>query len=156
TFCLSKGLSAPIGSVLCGTKEFVERAKGYRRMLGGAMRQSGIVAAAGLVALDTMVDRLAEDHANARRLAEGLAEISGLEIDLDAVQSNLVFVDIRSTGLTSTEFLRAAGEHGILGLARGRDKVRLVLNRHITAEDVDYAIGAIREVVGASQPVAAR
>jgi threonine aldolase len=89
TFCLSKGLSAPIGSVICGSKDFIAEARRKRKMLGGGMRQAGVLAAAGIVALEKMIDRLAEDHANARHLAEGLADMPGVAIDLDRVQTNI-------------------------------------------------------------------
>jgi threonine aldolase len=94
TFCLSKGLSAPVGSVICGSREFIAQARRYRKMLGGGMRQAGVLAAAGIVALEKMVDRLAEDHANARRLAEGLADMPGVTIDLDRVQTNILFFNL--------------------------------------------------------------
>jgi threonine aldolase len=96
TFCLSKGLSAPVGSVLCGDVDFIYRAHRARKLLGGAMRQAGILAAAGIVALDKMVDRLAEDHVRARRLAEGIATIPGFTIDLETVQTNIVYFDLAS------------------------------------------------------------
>jgi threonine aldolase len=94
TFCLSKGLSAPVGSVICGSREFIAQVRRYRKMLGGGMRQAGVLAAAGIVALEKMVDRLAEDHANARRLAEGLADTPGVTIDLDRVQTNIIYFDL--------------------------------------------------------------
>ena len=93
-FCLSKGLSAPVGSLLCGTREFIEQARKRRKMLGGGMRQAGVLAAAGIVALEQMIDRLADDHANARRLAEGLADTPGFVVDLDRVQTNIVFFEL--------------------------------------------------------------
>src|SRR5919109_1489667 len=94
TFCVSKGLAAPVGSVICGSAEFVERARRWRKMLGGGMRQAGVLAAAGIVALERMVDRLAADHANARRLAEAVAAMPGLSVDLDSVQTNIVIIRV--------------------------------------------------------------
>jgi threonine aldolase len=94
TFCLSKGLSAPVGSVICGSPEFIAKARRYRKMLGGGMRQAGVLAAAGIVALEQMIDRLADDHVNARRLAEGLADTPGFVVDLDRVQTNIVFFEL--------------------------------------------------------------
>ena len=94
TFCLSKGLSCPVGSVIVGSEDYIQEARRWRKMVGGSMRQAGVLAAAGVVALDSMVDRLAEDHANARKLSEGLAEIDGIDIDPDALPTNLVFFEI--------------------------------------------------------------
>jgi threonine aldolase len=96
TFCLSKGLSAPVGSVICGSRDFIAQARRYRKMLGGGMRQAGVLAAAGIVALEKMIDRLAEDHANAKRLAEGLADMPGVTIDLDRVQTNIIYFNLTS------------------------------------------------------------
>src|SRR5213078_5276264 len=96
TFCLSKGLACPIGSIFCGSEADVEEARRWRKRLGGGMRQVGVLAAAGLIALDRMVDRLAEDHSNARTLAEGLAELPGVRCDLDRVQTNLVYFDVET------------------------------------------------------------
>jgi threonine aldolase len=94
SFCLSKGLSAPVGSLVCGSSEFVAEARRNRKALGGGMRQCGIIAAAGITALEQMVDRLAEDHENARRLAEGIARIEGLSIDLGRIQTDIVYFDL--------------------------------------------------------------
>ena len=125
TFCLSKGLSCPVGSVLCGSEEFIYKARRIRKALGGSMRQAGIIAAAGVVALETMIDRLAEDHVNARAIAEGLAEIPGLRLDLERVQTNMIMVDVEKEfpngGVTA-----ALGEHGVMALDRGGGKLRLV------------------------------
>ncbi len=99
TFCLSKGLSAPVGSMVCGSREFIAKAHRARKVLGSGMRQAGIIAAAGIVALESMVDRLADDHANASRLALGLHEIPGVKIDLERVQTNMVYVDFEGTGV---------------------------------------------------------
>src|SRR5947207_13285952 len=112
-FCLSKGLSAPVGSMLAGSTEFVERARRMRKLLGGGMRQAGVLAAAGLIALNDMVDRLAEDHANARRLATGLADLPGIDIDPTAVETNLIFGNCLAP-LTAREFVRRCREAGIL------------------------------------------
>ena len=140
TFCLSKGLSVPLGSVLCGDFEFVEEARRWRKMVGGGMRQVGVIAAAGIVALETMVDRLAEDHANARKLAVGLSRISGISIDPDSLPTNLVFFEI--TGGDPTELTRALNERGIKGGSPAR-RWRLVTHHGITGDDIDYALGVI-------------
>lgn len=140
TFCLSKGLSAPVGSVVTGSAEFVARARRVRKMVGGGMRQAGVLAAAGLVALDTMVDRLAEDHANARRLAEGLAGLPGFSVDPDAIETNIVYVELENgdgPGLSAR-----LKERGVLGNGRF-NWVRFVPHYGITAEDIDEALDAI-------------
>src|SRR5260221_5681813 len=124
TFCLSKGLGCPAGSVFCGSAESVEQARRWRKRLGGAMRQAGVIAATGLVALRTMVDRLAEDHANARTLAEGLAELPGVRGDLSRVQTNLVFFDLER--MTGAEFEAECAKRGLLGGAAGPPPVRFV------------------------------
>ena len=147
TFCLSKGLGAPIGSVFCGPREKVEAARRWRKMLGGGWREAGFVAAAGLVALESMVDRLAEDHANARTLAEGLAELPGLEIDLARVQTNLVI--FRTTSMTPDAFLSGCAARGLLGGPMGGGLVRFVTRHGVTAADVQHALSVCSEVLSA-------
>jgi threonine aldolase len=147
TFCLSKGLGCPAGSLFCGTREDVEQARRWRKRLGGAMRQTGVLAAAGLVALDTMVDRLAEDHANARTLAEGLAELPGVSCDLSRVQTNLVYFDLEK--LTGAEFQERCRRRGLLGEASDRQRVRLVTHVGISASDVQTALEICEEVLSA-------
>jgi len=146
-FCLSKGLSCPIGSLVVGSKDFVERARKNRKVLGGGMRQAGIIAAAGLVALDTMVDRLADDHRNARFLAEECAKIYGLNVDLAHVQTNMVVLDISGLNLDDLLFCAELKRHGVLAGSIGRGKVRLVTHRGIEREDVEKAMEAIRKIV---------
>ena len=146
--CLSKGLSAPVGSVICGDKEFIYEARRNRKIVGGGMRQAGIIAAAGIVAMEQMVDRLAEDHANARRLAEGLAEIPGLAIDLDRVQTNIVIFDLVSERLTPAELQARLDERGVKLLAIEGRRLRAVTHYGIEAEDIEVALGVIREVMG--------
>ena len=119
TFCLSKGLSCPVGSVLCGSEEFIYKARRIRKALGGSMRQAGIIAAAGIVALDTMIERMAEDHANARAIAEGLAEIPGLHLDLERVQTNMIMVDVEKEFPNGGVTHRPRGE-GRAGTGQGR------------------------------------
>ena len=140
TFCLSKGLSVPLGSVICGDFEFIEEARRWRKMVGGAMRQVGIIAAAGIVALETMVERLAEDHANARKLALGLSRIPGISIDPDSLPTNLVFFDITSGD--PSELARKLNERGIKGGSPAR-RWRLVTHHDTTGDDVDYALDVI-------------
>ncbi len=146
-FCLSKGLSAPVGSVLCGSGDFIAEALRIRKMVGGGMRQAGVIAAAGIVALERMVNRLAEDHDNARRLAEGLAEIPGISIDLDRVQTNIVIFELTSPRLTSGELVAKLNERGVKLLAMGGNCLRAVTHYGITAEDVEAALEAIRKVM---------
>ncbi|MEN8150717.1 MAG: GntG family PLP-dependent aldolase [Planctomycetota bacterium] len=140
--CLSKGLGAPVGSVALGSAETIRRARLFRKRLGGAMRQSGILAAAGLVAVDGMRDRLAEDHANARRLAEGMAELPGLSVDLDAVETNILFVTIE--GRSPAEFAAALEAEGVRVLDTGPDQCRFVTHADVDREDVDRAISVLR------------
>jgi threonine aldolase len=143
--CLSKGLSAPVGSVLCGSKDFVERARKFRKMLGGGMRQAGIIAAAGIVALETMVDRLAEDHANARRLAQGLAGIKGIRLAQDDIPTNIVMFHL-STELSVVEFMEGLQKAGVkIGLRDSRP-FRAVTHRMVSSSDIDEALTRIEAV----------
>ena len=143
--CLSKGLSAPVGSLLCGSKDFVERARKFRKMLGGGMRQAGVIAAAGIVALETMVDRLAEDHANARRLAQGLAGIEGITLAQDDIPTNIVMFHL-SPELSVVEFVEGLDRAGIkIGLRDGRP-FRAVTHRMVSSSDIDEALTRIEAV----------
>ena len=137
-FCLSKGLGAPIGSILAGDGEFIRRAHRIRKMLGGGMRQAGVIAAAGLLALDN-VDRLAEDHDNARRLAEGLAETDGIEADPEAVQTNIIYATIPD----AQQKVEQWAEQGVLASALDIDSVRFVLHYQIDDEMLARAIGVL-------------
>jgi threonine aldolase len=143
SFCLSKGLSAPVGSLLCGSREIVERARKLRKMLGGGMRQAGVIAAAGLVALSSMIERLAEDHANARRLAAGLAELSGIGIDSGRVETNIVMFE-PPPEVEAPRFIEALGSQGVKFTYPGGRRVRAVTHRHISALDIDDALGRIK------------
>lgn len=140
TFCLSKGLACPMGSLFCGSHEDIDRARRWRKMLGGGWRQAGVVAAAGLWALEHMVERLAEDHGNARTLAEGLAELPGIDIDLSRVETNIVIFYLRSK--SSSDFLRLCREREVLGGGYVAGRVRFVTHYGITAEDVQKALDA--------------
>ena len=139
--CLSKGLGAPVGSILCGPAHLIQKALRWRKMLGGGMRQAGILAAAGIVALTSHVERLAEDHDHAGLLARKLSEIAGIRIDLDAVQTNMVFMETpeQSSDLL-TSFLK---ERGIL--VSGRGSFRLVTHLDITASDIQKVIDAVKD-----------
>jgi threonine aldolase len=139
TFCLSKGLAAPVGSLVCGSREFIARARRVRKVLGGGMRQAGVLAAAGIVALNDMVDRLAEDHANARRLAEGLAAIEGLKVDVEKVRTNIVYIDITRPGLEAARLVQQLEAAGVRLLPSGCQQMRAVTHHPITADDIDRA-----------------
>jgi len=147
-FCLSKGLGAPVGSMLVGTAEAIERGRLYRKRLGGAMRQAGVLAAAGLIALEEMPKRLGEDHANARFLAEELAKIAGLKVYLERVQTNIVVFDISETGLTTDELGSRLKTRGVLINEAARPgEMRAVTHYDVTREDCKIAAGAVAEVV---------
>jgi threonine aldolase len=141
-FCVSKGLSAPVGSILCGSRDFIERARAYRRMVGGNMRQAGPVAAAGIVALETMVDRLAEDHVTAKRLAEGLNRIDASLVDPGEVDSNLVRVEVRKSGRRAAQWSADLKQKGVVVAPCDTYSLRFVTHRHISGADVDATIGA--------------
>ena len=143
-FCLSKGLSAPVGSVLCGSGEFIVRARQSRRWVGGGMRQVGILGAAGIVAIETMVDRLEEDHENARALAEGLASIEGVSIDPARAPTNIVIFSVDERW-EMRDFLAALSDRGVLALPVGPDRVRMVTHHGIEREDIEQALAAVRE-----------
>jgi threonine aldolase len=146
-FCLSKGLSAPIGSMVAGDVVFIEKIRRVRKMLGGGMRQAGIVAAAGIVALEQMVDRLVEDHINARRLAEGLASNPWIQIDLSAVQTNIVIFRVVEDRSNCRAFITSAHQRGLKLGEFGYGRIRAVLHYGITAKDVDDALDIIDEVL---------
>ena len=147
TFCLSKGLACPIGSVFCGSEEDIEAAKRWRKRLGGGMRQVGVLAAAGLIALDKMVDRLAEDHANARTLAEGLAELPGVSCELARVQTNLVYFNLER--MAPEKFTDECSRRGVLGAPAGGRSVRFVTHYGIDSEDIQTALKVCEEILSA-------
>ena len=147
SFCLSKALSCPVGSVLVGSKEFINEAHKWRKMVGGGMRQAGVLAAAGLVALDTMVDRLADDHQNARRLAQGLANIDGITVDADSIQTNIVIFDVEEKVAKAQDFITAMADAEVLVSYPGEQSIRMVTHRHIAGEDVEEALSRTSKVV---------
>jgi threonine aldolase len=149
SFCLSKGLSAPVGSLACGSAEFIQRARRQRKLLGGGMRQAGILAAAGTVALETMIDRLAEDHANARRLAEGLSQLPKIEIDPERVQTNIVIFALTPDALSPAQLAQGLAGHGVKVGTIGERRIRAVTHHGIAAQDVDNALTAFRDVLQA-------
>jgi threonine aldolase len=146
-FCLSKGLSAPVGSLLVGSEEFIEKARWARQEVGGAMRQAGIIAASGIVAIEKMVDRLKDDHRNARILAEGLAEIDGISIEMESVQTSIVMFDVSGLGVNSDQFVSALNKRGIKSKTRGKTAVRMIPHRGIEEEDIHYTLQVIKDVV---------
>ncbi len=147
SFCLSKGLAAPVGSLLCGSKDFILRARRTRKAVGGGMRQAGVLAAAGLVALNEMTDRLAEDHATARKLALGLADVKGVGIDPDQVKTNIVFFDVLKSGLDGPTFVEKLMAEGALMLAMG-PRIRAVTHYHVSEDDIDRTLNAVRAALG--------
>jgi threonine aldolase len=151
TFCLSKGLAAPVGSVVCGSAAFIQRARRVRKMVGGGMRQAGILAAAGLLSLERMVDRLAEDHVNARTLAEAVAALPGLVVDLASVQTNIVIIRVergdrpRSTAATEA-LVTGCAARKVKIHAMGPTAIRCVTHKDVDAEDIRRTIDAFREL----------
>ena len=151
TFCLSKGLAAPVGSVVCGSTAFVERARRVRKMVGGGMRQAGVLAAAGLLSLERMVDRLAEDHVNARALGEAVAAMPGLVVDLASVQTNIVIIRVdrgdraRSTAATDA-LVKGCAARKVKIHAMGPAAIRCVTHKDVDAEDIRRAVDAFREL----------
>ena len=147
SFCLSKGLAAPVGSVVCGSRDFVFQARRARKVLGGGMRQAGVLAAAGIVALNEMVDRLADDHANARKLADGLAEIPGLSIDPALIKTDIVYFEVKRDDMTVAELVKRLEDQDVRMLPVGPGRIRAVTHYHITPDDIDYALGAFSKVM---------
>jgi len=147
SFCLSKGLSAPVGSLVCSTRKFIAEARRTRKVLGGGMRQAGILAAAGITALEEMTGRLAEDHSNARRLAEGIYKIEGLSIDLARVQTNIIYFHITSDRITGEQLLSRLDDKGVKTLMTGPGTFRMVTHHGIEESDVDTALASIREAM---------
>jgi len=146
-FCLSKSLSCPVGSVVVGTQQFIEKARKSRKVLGGGMRQAGIIAAAGIVALEKMIDRLEEDHKNARRLAEGIAKIDGIKVDLAAVQTNMVRFDTSNLGVSDELFVLKLKENNVLVSTMDKNSMRMVTHRGIEKIHIEKAISAVDSVV---------
>jgi threonine aldolase len=145
-FCVSKGLSAPVGSLLCASAAFIDRARAFRRMVGGNMRQAGPIAAAGIVALKTMVSRLVEDHANAKRLARGLANIDASLVDTSDVETNIVKVELPKNGDTAAQWSQRLERAGIRVSPCERYALRFVTHRHIGEAEIDAAIAAFEDV----------
>jgi len=147
SFCLSKGLAAPVGSVICGSGDFIAEARRNRKVLGGGMRQCGIIAAAGITALEQMVERLTQDHANARRLAEGISRIPGLSIDLENIRTNIVYFNLEGKKLTADAVIERLAERGIKILNLGPALLRAVTHYGVTADDIDLALDALGKIM---------
>ncbi len=147
---LSKGLAAPVGGVVVGSKAFIHRAHRARKLLGGGMRQAGVIAAAGIVALEQMVERLAEDHVHARVLAEGLAELPHVRLDLETVQTNLIVFRLNPERWTPAAFINAMREHGILLGGFGDDRLRFATRYGITRAEIDATLVAAKRVLTAT------
>jgi threonine aldolase len=146
--CLSKGLGAPIGSLVAGSKLFVDRVHRFRKMFGGGMRQVGIIAAAGIYALDHHVERLREDHQNAKRLAVSLKEFKGVSIDPRHVETNIVIFDVANTRMTTLQVAEAMKKEGVLIHVIGKTQIRLVTHLNVTAEDIEKALKAFKKILG--------
>jgi threonine aldolase len=147
SFCLSKGLSAPVGSLVCGSADFIRKARRARKLLGGGMRQAGIIAAAGVVALQQMVDRIADDHANARRLAEGLADIPGITLDPSRVQTNIVYFELEEDAPNAAELCQRIVEQGVKMGPTGARRIRAVTHYGIEAEHIEQALATVARVM---------
>ncbi|SMB81452.1 L-threonine aldolase [Desulfonispora thiosulfatigenes DSM 11270] len=146
-FCLSKGLGAPVGSMLVGSREFITGAKRYRKMLGGGMRQAGILAAAGIYALENNRKRLAEDHNNAKILAEGINKLNGLKIDLETLHTNIVMIDITKPELGADELVTELEKNGVLTGSITDKRIRLVTHLDITTEDINYTLEVFNNIM---------
>ncbi|HEY2989410.1 MAG TPA: GntG family PLP-dependent aldolase [Candidatus Binatia bacterium] len=146
-FCLSKGLGAPVGSMVAGSKAFIERCRSIRKMVGGGMRQAGVLAAAGLTALEKGPQRLHIDHENAKFLGEQLARLPGIRLNTAKVQTNIVIYNVRETGLSSGDFLTGLAQRGVLGVPVDQDKVRMVTHLDVNRSDVENAAAMIRAFV---------
>jgi threonine aldolase len=146
-FCLSKGLGAPVGSMIVGSRDFIERCRPIRKMLGGGMRQAGVLAAAGIVALEDGPKRLHIDHDNARVLAQKLAGIHGIELDPSKVQTNIVIFSVKPSGLSSADFLARCGARGVLAVPVDADRVRMVTHLDVNSDDVGRAADVVASVV---------
>jgi threonine aldolase len=154
-FCLSKGLGAPVGSMLVGSRDFIDRARAIRKLLGGGMRQAGVLAAAGLIALEETPKTLHRDHENARHLAEGLAQIPGISLDPKAVVTNILIFDVSGTGRSAADVCTALAKQNVLCSATGKFSIRMVTHYDVDRAGIDRALAAVSSVLGAravSQP----
>jgi threonine aldolase len=146
SLCLSKGLGAPVGSVLAGSRDFVTRAHRYRKLFGGGMRQAGIIAAGGLYALNSNIDDLARDHDHAQRIAKAMAGLPGIEIDPTAVHTNIIIFEVEDSRGSGAQVEQQLRQAGLSCLAFARRKLRLVTHRDLSASDIDRTIGILKKV----------
>ena len=146
-FCLSKGLGAPVGSMIVGSREFIERCRSIRKMLGGGMRQAGVLAAAGMIALEKGPKRLQIDHDNAKVLAQRLAELPGLALDPAKVQTNIIIFRLKKSGLSSADFLQAVAKRNVFAVPVDSERVRMVTHLDVDRNDIERAAATIREVM---------
>jgi threonine aldolase len=154
-FCLSKGLGAPVGSLLVGSRAFIDQARVYRKSLGGGMRQAGVLAAAGLIALEKMPARLGEDHANAKFLAAGLSEVPGIRLDTSKVATNILVLNVAGTGMTSFEICKKLGERGVLASGIDGEQIRLVTHMDVDRDGCARALEAVQTICGRGSRVGA-
>ena len=147
-FCFSKGLGAPVGSMVVGTKGFIHEARRARKVLGGGMRQAGVIAAAAIVALREGIPRLCEDHANARKIAETLVCLPGIELDMGSVQTNILIFSVCREDLTAPQLCDRLAQYGIAAMARSQQSIRFVTHRDVSVDDTEAVCGALREVLG--------
>lgn len=153
-FCLSKGLGAPVGSMLLGTRAFIEEARRWRKLLGGGMRQAGVLAAAGLIALEEMPQRLHEDHENAQLLARGLAELDGIRINPEEVRTNIVIFDVAETKQESDAICAQLASRGVLASGFGPNAIRMVTHYDVSRADIESALKEIERIVSRKQDAA--
>jgi threonine aldolase len=146
-FCLSKGLSCPVGSLIVGNREFIEKAKKIRKLLGGGMRQAGIIAAPGIIALEKMISRIKIDHEHARLLAEMLSKINGVQIDPKKIQTNIVTFNLNSPTNNNNEFIKKLKENGVLALTQGKNKIRLVTHMGIEKDHIEKTVCIIERIL---------
>jgi len=151
-FCLSKGLSCPVGSLIVGKNDFIEKARKIRKLLGGGMRQAGIIAAPGIIALEKMTTRLKTDHENAKLLAELLSKIKRIQIDSKRIQTNIVTFHFNSSAIDDDSFIEELRENGVLALASGKNNMRLVTHRGIEKEDIEKTAATIERILKKPQP----
>lgn len=147
SLCLSKGLAAPVGSVVVGSSEYIRKVRRHRKQVGGGMRQAGVIAAAGIVAVTTMVERLAQDHENARALAEGLSALDGVSVDPAAVQTNIVIFELRRADMTPVQLAARLKEHAVLLSPMDGNRLRAVTHYQVGEADIDRTLGAFRAVL---------
>tara|TARA_B100001250_G_scaffold376425_1_gene364716 strand:+ start:147 stop:1181 length:1035 start_codon:yes stop_codon:yes gene_type:complete len=148
TFCLSKGLASPVGSILCGNKKFIYKARRVRKALGGGMRQAGIIAASGIVSLDTMIEQISYDHDNAQYLANELSEISCVDLDKEKVSTNIIYFNILGSKLSDNEIINTFADEGIMFFDVSKNRFRLVTHYGITREDISYTIEKFKKILG--------